>query len=196
MVQLPGRVVAGAVAALGAGACVFLLVVAAGQGVAQASLWAGVLAAVAGIAATVLTIWPMAARQSAKAAPRVVITSPTGKKPVPRRATARGLAQRIPDDITLWLVVRASDGFYPQRKIQPLADGTGTWGEPVTFGRVDGSVGHEYVLYVVGADPMANSLLELYRQQVAAGKTSPLSDTRGTYPDVTPYAAVNVIRGL
>jgi hypothetical protein len=39
--RVPGKVVIGAVAILGAAACVFLAGVAAGRGVGQASLWAG-----------------------------------------------------------------------------------------------------------------------------------------------------------
>jgi hypothetical protein len=47
-VRHSGKVVLGAAVVLGAVACVFLVVVVVGQGVVKASLWAGVLAAVAG----------------------------------------------------------------------------------------------------------------------------------------------------
>jgi hypothetical protein len=54
----------GAAVVVGAVACVFLVVVAVGRGVAQASLWAGVLAALAGIVAAVAAVWPLLAHSS------------------------------------------------------------------------------------------------------------------------------------
>jgi hypothetical protein len=66
----------------------------------------------------------------------------------------------------------------------------------VYFGRPNESVNHEYMLYVVAADPPANSLLEKYAQRRAAlGKVRALSDSDGTYPAPPIYASVNVIRG-
>jgi hypothetical protein len=65
----------------------------------------------------------------------------------------------------------------------------------VHFGRIGGSVGHEYTLYVVGADPVANGRLEVYKEEAARQDTAPLSEANGTYPKVTTCAAVNVIRG-
>jgi WD40 repeat protein len=57
-----GRVVLGTAVALGVAACVFILVVVAGQGVERASLWVGVVAALAGVVAAVAAIWPLVAR--------------------------------------------------------------------------------------------------------------------------------------
>ena len=59
-----GKVVLGAAVVLGTVACVFLAVVVVGQGVVRASLWAGVLAALAGVVAAVAAIWPLLARPS------------------------------------------------------------------------------------------------------------------------------------
>jgi hypothetical protein len=56
--------VLGAAVALGASACVFLAVVAVGQGLETASLWAGMLAAAAGIVAAIAAVWPLLARPS------------------------------------------------------------------------------------------------------------------------------------
>jgi len=59
-----GKVVLGVAVVLGAAACVFLVVVVVGQGVATASLWAGVLATLAGVVAAVAAIPPLLARAS------------------------------------------------------------------------------------------------------------------------------------
>jgi WD40 repeat protein len=59
-----GRVVLGGVVALGVAACVFLVIVVAGQGVGQAGLWAGVVAAFAAVVAAVAAVWPVAAGSS------------------------------------------------------------------------------------------------------------------------------------
>jgi hypothetical protein len=59
-----GRAVLGGVAALGVAACVFLVIVVAGQGVGQASLWAGVVAAFAAVVAAVAAVWPVVAGSS------------------------------------------------------------------------------------------------------------------------------------
>jgi hypothetical protein len=58
----PGKLVLGAAVVLGASACVFLAVVAVGQGLVTASLWAGVLAAVTGIMAAIAAVWSLLAR--------------------------------------------------------------------------------------------------------------------------------------
>jgi hypothetical protein len=60
VVRHSGKVILGAAVVLGAVACVFLVVVVVGQGVVRASLWAGVLAALAGVVAAVAAIWPLA----------------------------------------------------------------------------------------------------------------------------------------
>jgi hypothetical protein len=125
--------------------------------------------------------------------PAVAIVSPEADHDVPQAMTARGSATRIPDNMTLWLIVQAGRNFYPQTKIHLSPDGR--WFELVHFGRIDGSVGREYALRVVGADPEASSRFEIYKQQSARQDTAPLSEDKGTYPKVTTYAAVKVIRG-
>lgn len=54
-----GKVILGVALVLGMMACVFLVVVAVGQGVVKASLWAAVVAAPATIVAAVAAIWPL-----------------------------------------------------------------------------------------------------------------------------------------
>ena len=54
----------GAVAVVGAAACVFLIVVMVRQGLAQAGAWAGPLAALAGIVAAAAAVWALVARPS------------------------------------------------------------------------------------------------------------------------------------
>jgi hypothetical protein len=109
--------------------------------------------------------------------------------------TARGAAERIHDSITLWLVVKAGRSYHPQGKIHLPVGGTGKWVEPVFFGSADGSASHEYMLYVVAADPAANDQLETYvRRRSMRGKVRALSDSDGTYPNPPIYASVNVVR--
>ncbi len=126
--------------------------------------------------------------------PAVAVAIPSDAQVVPQAMTASGSATRIPDNMTLWLIVQAGHSFYPQTKIHLAPDGR--WFELVHFGRIDGSVDHRFTLYVVGADPEANGKLEIYKQQSARKDTAPLSEAKGTYPNVTTYAAVNVIRGV
>ena len=64
VVRHSGKVGLGAAVVLGTVACVFLAVVVVGQGVVRASLWAGVLGALAGVVAAVAAIWPLLARPS------------------------------------------------------------------------------------------------------------------------------------
>lgn len=137
-------------------------------------------------------------RGLANAAPGVVITSPSPDQRVTHAFTARGSARRIPCDMTLWLVVQAGHSMYPQAKAYLPPGGTGTWAQLVHFGRPDASVvGHKYLLYAVGADRAANSQLEIYLQQQAAGqRPDPLSEAKGTWPQIPTYATVNVVRGL
>ncbi len=104
--------------------------------------------------------------------------------------TARGSAEHIHDNITLWLIVKAGRSYYPQGKIRLPVGGTGKWVEPVYFGSANGSVNHEYVLYVVAADPVT-----YVQRRAARGKIRALSDSDGTYPTPPIYAFVNVIRG-
>jgi WD40 repeat protein len=61
--------VLGAVAAAGAAAFVFLIVVMARQGLARAGAWAAPLAALAGIAAAVAAVWPLVSRRPEVALP-------------------------------------------------------------------------------------------------------------------------------
>jgi hypothetical protein len=185
----------GAVATLGAAACAFLVAVAAGQGVGPASLWAGVISALAGIGSRVVATWRQMGRRTAPAH-GVVITSPAAGQRVPHAVTARGSADHIHHNITLWLIVRAGRSYYPQGKIHLPVSGTSEWIEPVYFGSANGSLNHEFALDVVAADPEANSQFEMYvRRRGAAGKVRALSDSDGTYPKVPTYASVNVVRG-
>ena len=129
-------------------------------------------------------------------APSVVITSPEADQRVPQKVTARGSAARIPDKMTLWLIVQSQQRFYPQAKIHLPTSGTSRWAQQVNFGARE-SVSHEYTLWAIGADPAANSRLEIYLQQKAVNNdTPPLTEAKGTLPKIARYAAVNVIRGL
>jgi hypothetical protein len=59
-----GKLVLSVALVLGVAGLVFLIVVLVGEGPVQAGVWAGVLAAMAGIVAAVAAIWPLVARQS------------------------------------------------------------------------------------------------------------------------------------
>jgi hypothetical protein len=136
-----------------------------------------------------LGIWPAngAFRQAgyqATTPERVVITRPAAGQRVPHAVTAQGTAERIDDDITPWLIVKAGRSYYPQGKIPSPVSGTGTWSERVFFGSANGSADHEYVLYVVAADSATNDQFESYvRRRAARGKVRALSDYDGTYPN-------------
>ena len=107
----------------------------------------------------------------------------------------RGAAVSVANGVTLWLVVLAGRSYYPQAKTRLPASGTGTWDQLVHFGRVDGSAGHHYTLYAVGADSAAAGVFENYFRQIATGlDPGPLSDVAGTYPDVENFASVHVTR--
>lgn len=125
--------------------------------------------------------------------PAVIVEIPRDAQVVPQAMTASGSATRIPDNMTLWLIVQAGRSFYPQTKIHLAPDGR--WFELVHFGRIGGSVGHRFTLRVVGADPEANGKLEIYKQRSAHKETAPLSEAKGTYPNFATYAVVNVTRG-
>ncbi len=124
-----------------------------------------------------------------------IITSPLNDQVVPHAVWARGSAANVANGLTLWLVVLAGRSYYPQAKIRLPASGSGAWDQLVHFGRVDGSTGHHYTLYAVGADPAAARVFEDYFRQISARQDpGPLSDVAGTYPDVTTFASVHVIR--
>ncbi len=127
--------------------------------------------------------------------PSAVITSPRADEVVPQAVWARGSAVNIADGVTLWLVVLAGRSYYPQAKTRLPASGSGTWEQLVHFGQVDGGGDNRYTLYAVGADAAAAHVFEDYFRQRAAGQDpGPLSDVAGTYPDVTDYVYVHVIR--
>lgn len=131
-----------------------------------------------------------------RTAPSVVITSPSPDQRVTHVVTVRGSARHIPHNTTLWLVVQAGHSLYPQAKVYLPPNGTGTWAQVAYFGRPEGTVGHQYVLYAVGADPAANALIEIYQQQKSAhSEPAPMTEAKGTYPKVATYAAVSAIRG-
>ncbi len=162
--------------------------------------WLVVSVAVAAVAFAVLVVsgvpdlagW---LRGRAGAVPSAVITSPLTDQVVPHAVWARGSAVNVANGVTLWLVVLAGRSYYPQAKIRLPASGTGTWDQLVHFGRVDGTAGNHYTLYAVGADAAAARVFDDYFLQGAAGQDpGPLSDAAGTYPDVTTYASVHVIR--
>lgn len=50
--------------ALGAAACVVLVLILAGRGPRQADLWVGILGALAGVVAAVAAVWPLIVRPS------------------------------------------------------------------------------------------------------------------------------------
>lgn len=129
-------------------------------------------------------------------APSATITSPLNDQIVPHAVWARGSAVNVANGITLWLVILAGGrSYYPQAKVRLPANGSGTWDQLVHFGRVDGSGGHHYTLYAVGADAAAARVFEDHFRQMSAGRDpGPLSDAAGTYPDVTTFASTHVIR--
>jgi hypothetical protein len=139
-----------------------------------------------------LAAWLRGRTRSASSA---IITSPQTDQIVPQAMWARGSAVNVTDGVMLWLVVLAGRSYYPQAKIRLPPGETGTWDQLVHFGRVNGSAGNHYTLYAVGADLGANRVFEDYFRQREAGQDpGPLSDAAGTYPDVTIYASVHVIR--
>ena len=158
------------------------------------------ICAIYGCFASALGIWPTSgASRPTSDRPttthRVAINSPAAGQRVPHAAVVRGSAEGIHADVTLWLIVRDGHNYYPQGKIPLLVDGTGNWSERVYIGSASGNGNHEYMLYVVAADPAANSQFETYiRRRTMQGKVRPLSDSDGTYPAPPIYAAVNVIR--
>jgi hypothetical protein len=63
-VSRSGKIVLVFAAVLGAAACVFLVTVLVVRGLGQASLWAGVVAALAGVVAVCTAVWPLVFRPS------------------------------------------------------------------------------------------------------------------------------------
>jgi len=94
--------------------------------------------------------------------PSAVITSPLAGQIVPQATWALGSAVNVSNGMSLWLVVLAGRTYYPQAKIGLPPTGTGTWDQLVHFGRVDGSAGHHYTLYAVGADAVASRVFDEY----------------------------------
>lgn len=179
---------------------VTLLVVSRLHGSAWHDPWFVLTVAVAAVAFTVLVVsgvpdlarW---LRGRTEVGPNIVITSPANGQLVPQALWTSGSAVNVADGLTLWLVVLAGRSYYPQAKIRLPVSGTGTWDQLVHFGRIDGCVGNHYTLYAVGADSAATRAFEDYFRHRATGQDpGPLSDDAGTYPDVTTYAAVHVIR--
>ena len=185
---------------LAAALSVTLLVVSRLSGTIWRDPWFILSVAVAAAAFAVLVVsglpdlaeWLRGGRGSA---PGAIISSPLNDQVVPQAVWVRGSGVNVANGVTLWLVVLAGRSYYPQAKIRLPPSGTGTWDQLVHFGRVDGSAGHHYTLYAVGAESAAAHTFENYFRQKAAEKDpGPLSDVAGTYPDVMTFASVHVIR--
>jgi hypothetical protein len=127
---------------------------------------------------------------------RVNITYPTADQRVHQAETARGLAERVPDGVALWLVVKAGRTYYPQARIHLPVGGTAEWTQLVHFGRINGSYEKPFTLYAVGADSAASSQFDAYmRRQDGGAVVDGLRESRGEYPRPPVYSLVNVTRG-
>ena len=89
-----------AVAAAGAAAFVFLIVVMARQGIARAGAWAGPLAALAGVVAAVAAVWPLVTRR-----PEVELPPEPATALLPEPETALPPELQVPE----WVVDRPAE---------------------------------------------------------------------------------------
>ena len=107
-----GKLVLSVAVVLGVAGLVFLIVVLVGKGPVQAGVWAGVLAAMAGIVAAVAAIWPLVARQS-KMLPPPEIPVPEWLVSRPTEATevVDALLRRRGQTVGITTALQGAGGF-------------------------------------------------------------------------------------
>ena len=101
-----------AVAAVGAAAFVFLVVVMAEQGLGQAGAWAGPLAALAGIVAAVAAVWAvMPARREVALPPELQVPGWVVDRPAELAAVVRALVDAVPGTVGITTGLYGAGGF-------------------------------------------------------------------------------------